>query len=331
MRLYTYQKFVIILIIGFLSFLIVKNPLSDAYIKKLQSDVIPASSPKDPLLLEIQEKSTQYEKPAQDAKIDKVWKKMPGYNGIKVDIDASYDKMKDEGIFNENKLIFNQVSPQKHLDDLPPAPIYRGHPEKPMVALTINVAWGNEYLSSILATLKKHNVHATFFLEGRWAKENPDLVKMIDDGGHEIGNHSFSHPDMSTLDSRKIRKELADTNEIIQATIGKTPTLFAPPSGSYRDETISIADSLNMKTIMWTVDTIDWRNPPVSTLLQRVLKQIHNGAIILAHPTESTSLALDQLLSKIMEKGYKIGTVSNLLDEKRIINNLSMKNAQIEK
>ncbi|AWI12197.1 hypothetical protein CQJ30_08500 [Caldibacillus thermoamylovorans] len=315
---YTYQKLSALIIIGFLSFLIVKNPLSDAYVEKLRSDAMTVSSVKDALLIEIEEKSAQYEVPPQDAKIDRVWKKMPGYNGLKVDIDASYDKMKEDGVFDENKLIFKQVSPKVHLEDLPPAPIYRGHPDKPMIALTINVAWGNEYLSSILATLKKHNIQATFFLEGRWAKENPDLVKMIDEGGHEIGNHSYSHPDMKTLSNDRTKKELADTNEIIRATIGKTPALFAPPSGSYHDKTVEIANDMDMKTIMWTVDTIDWRDPPVSTLLNRVLKQLHNGAIILAHPTRSTDAALEKLLTEINEKGYKIGTVSNLLDEKRL-------------
>lgn len=317
---FTYQKISTLFMIGLFAVLIVKNPLSDAYVEKLRSDAVPVAAMKDNLLMEIEEKSNEYEIYAQDAKIDKVWKKMPGYNGIKVDIDASYDKMKKDGVFDENKLIFKQISPRVHLKDLPPAPIYRGHPDKPMVALTINVAWGNEYLSSILATLKKYNIHATFFIEGRWAKENPDLVKMIHDGGHEIGNHSYSHPDMKNTSSENIKKELSSTNEIIHATIGKSPNLFAPPSGSFREEVVQIATEMDMQTIMWTVDTIDWKDPTVTTLLQRVLKQIHNGAIILAHPTRATDNSLDKLLSELTNRGYKVSTVSNLLDEKRIVN-----------
>lgn len=316
---FTYQKITTLFMIGLFAFLIVKNPLSDAYVEKLRSDAVPVTAMKDNLLMEIEEKSSEYEIDAQDAKIDKVWKKIPGYNGIKVDIDASYDKMKKDGVFDENKLIFKQISPKVHLIDLPPAPIYRGHPDKPMVALTVNVAWGNEYLSSILATLKKYNIHATFFIEGRWAKENPDLVKMIHDGGHEIGNHSFSHPDMKNLSEENIKKELSSTNDIIQATIGETPNLFAPPSGSFREKVVQISSEMEMETIMWTVDTIDWKNPTVTTLLQRVLKQIHNGAIILAHPTRATDNSLDKLLKELTERGYKVSTVSNLLDEKRIV------------
>ena len=117
-------------------------------------------------------------------------------------------------------LIFKQVKPIIHLEELPPSPIYKGHPDKPMVSFIINVAWGNEYLSSMLATLKEHHVSATFFLEGRWAQKNPELAKMISEAGHEVGNHSFTHPDMKNLSNDKIRQEITKTNRVIKATTG---------------------------------------------------------------------------------------------------------------
>src|SRR5690606_24228857 len=107
----------------------------------------------------------------------------------------------------------------------------------------INVAWGNEYLTDMLATLKKHNVSASFFLEGRWVQNNPDLTKMIESAGHEIGNHSYTHPDMSKISSGKAREEIQKTTEVIHATTGKSVEWFAPPSGSYRDEIVQIAAS----------------------------------------------------------------------------------------
>ncbi|NCU16483.1 polysaccharide deacetylase family protein [Pallidibacillus pasinlerensis] len=320
MKKFPFLRIALFIIIPIFAFFIVQNSFTDKYVEKLKSDAVTASASKDSLLVEIEQKASEFEIPAQDAKIDKVWKKMPGYNGLKVDIKASFENMKDDGVFIKNELVFEQVQPKIHLKDLPPAPIFRGHPDKPMIALTINVAWGNEFLSPILATLKKHNVYATFFIEGRWAKENPEFVKMIYEGGHEIGNHSYSHPDMKQLSAEKIKKQLLDTNEIIQATIGKTPKLFAPPSGSYNDQVVQIADDMNMQTIMWTIDTIDWKNPTPQTLIHRVTKQLHNGAIILAHPTESTTKALDTLLTKIKDEGYRLGTVTNLLDEKRMNN-----------
>ena len=315
---FSFQRIVSLLIVAVIAFFMVKTPFVDEYISMLKTEAIETSLTKDPLYYEIEERRMDYEVPAQDAKIDKVWKKMPGYNGLVVDLEASYKNMKEAGEFRENLLVFKQISPKIHLADLPPSPIYRGHPDKPMVALTVNVAWGNEYLSPILATLKKHKIHGTFFLEGRWAKENPELVKMIFDAGHEIGNHSYSHPDMKTLSREQAEQELKETNAIIQATIGHTPKFFAPPSGSYKEETVEIADSLGMETIMWTVDTIDWKNPSPSVIINRVTKQVHNGAIILMHPTESSAKALETLIVKLQGYGYAIGTVTELLDEKRI-------------
>lgn len=306
-------------LIAILSICIIKNPLTDDYLKSLINIVEEVNQENDPLYHQINQIADKYNFPPQDARIDKVWKAIPGYNGIQVDVKASYNKMKKNKQFDERKLVFVQVPPSIHLEDLPPSPIYRGHPDKPMVSFLINVAWGNEYIPSILATLKEHKVHATFFLEGRWAKENPELVKMIADGGHEIGNHSYSHPNMQTLKSEKIREEIIKTNEIIEATTGQKPKWFGPPSGAYRDETVEIAHSLGLRTIMWTVDTIDWQKPAPDTIIKRVTSKVHPGAMILMHPTESTAQALESIIIEIKAKNLRIGTVSKLLEEERII------------
>lgn len=117
----------------------------------------------DNLYEEIQKHAKQYEIAPQNAMIDKIWKATPGYNGRQVDMEASYNNMKKLKKFDQKHLEFKEVSPSVHLEDLSPAPIYRGHPNKKMVGLTINVAWGNEYLPRILEILKKHDVKATFF------------------------------------------------------------------------------------------------------------------------------------------------------------------------
>ena len=305
-------------IAALLGFFLIQNPFSEQYAEKLRADAIGVSLQKDALYWEIIERMDDYEKPPSDAKIDKVWKKMPGYNGIRVNVEASYKKMRKEGKFEENHLVFEQVPPAVHLEDLPPAPIYRGHPEKPMVSFAINVAWGGEYLSPMLKTMKAHEVKATFFLEGRWTKENPELAALLAEEGHEIGNHSYSHPDLRKLPRAETERELKMANDIIEAATGIRPKWFAPPSGSYSDETVAVAAGLGMETVLWTVDTIDWKKPSPAVLQNRVLRQIHNGAIILMHPTASTSAALDELISSIQKKGYRIGTLSQLMDEKRL-------------
>ena len=259
-----------------------------------------------------------YEKPAQDAQIHTVWKATPGYNGLTIDIDESYKKMKKIGKFDEKQIVFKQVKPKVHLSDLPPAPIYRGHPDKTMVSFLINVAWGNEYLPSMLEVLDKHGVKATFFLEGRWAKENPALVKTIKEAGHEIGNHSYSHPDMARITTDQIRKQIGSTNDVIKEITGAAPVWFAPPSGSFRQDVITVADEFKMETVLWTVDTIDWQKPEPGVLVERVLKKVHNGAMILMHPTDSSSRSLETLIQSIKQKGYSFGSVSMLLDEERL-------------
>jgi probable sporulation protein (polysaccharide deacetylase family) len=315
-------KYIRLVLLGMMLLLvaiIMQNPWVDQYVHHLKKTSVEAAKTKDRLYLEIEEKGKKYETLAQDAKIDKVWKAIPGYNGLIVDVEASFKNMKELGKFDERRLVFKQVPPKVHLDDLPPAPIYRGHPEKPMVAFLINVAWGNEYIPDMLDTLKRHNVKATFFLEGRWVKNNPDMAKMIVDAGHEIGNHSYSHPDLKTMSNQAIRDQLAKTNEVIEATTGVKCKWFAPPSGSYRDDVVKIAHELHMKTIMWSVDTIDWQKPSPSVIVERVMSKIHPGAMVLMHPTSSTSQALETLILLIKQKKYQIANVSTLLDEERIV------------
>ncbi|MDF1510449.1 polysaccharide deacetylase family protein [Robertmurraya sp. DFI.2.37] len=311
------KKLIFIAMIVLLGVLIVNNSLTVQYLAKLKGDSTFVSKKVDPLYEEIRSKEKDYELAPIDAKIDPVWKAVPGINGLKVDVDASFEKMKKDGKFKKEKLVFTQVEPNVHLRDLPPNPIYKGNPEKPMVSFIINVAWGNEYLSPILATLKKHNVHVTFFLEGRWVKNHPELAKMISSAGHEVGNHSYTHPDMKRISAGMIRQEIQKTNEVIEATTEKLPLWLAPPSGSYRDEVVKIAAEEKLGTVLWSVDTIDWQKPTPEVLIDRVISKIHNGAMVLMHPTDSTAKALDLLITEIKDKDLEINTVSELLSERR--------------
>ncbi|HLR07974.1 MAG TPA: polysaccharide deacetylase family protein [Bacillota bacterium] len=275
------------------------------------------SKTEDRLYNEILQKSADYAESPQNAIIDKVWKKIPGRNGIKVDIDKSYDQMQKKGKFDESLLVYRQIPPEISLEDLPASPIYRGHPEKEMVTFLINVSWGTEYIPHILEVLKEKQVKATFFIEGKWAKENAEYVKMIADEDHIIGNHAYDHPDMARLSSQEITEQIEHTNAIIKSIIDEEPKWFAPPSGSYNNEVVKIADDLDMETIMWTVDTIDWKNPSVSVMIDRVMNHIHPGATILMHPTASVTRGLDELIDRIQQQGFRTGSIENLLSEKR--------------
>lgn len=300
------------------AWLVVNNPLSNTYVASLVDNRESITVSKESNLLEtIESNAKKYRIDAVDAKIDPVWKAIPGINGLEVDIKASYNKMKKDGVFDEHKLVYKQLKPKVHLNDLSASPIYKGNPDKKMVSFLINVAWGNEYLPDILATLKKQNVKASFFLEGRWVQKNPELAKMIVEAGHEVGNHSYTHPDMSKISEAKIRQEIMKTNDVIEATTGKQVTWLAPPSGYFNDAVVRIAKEQNLGTLMWSVDTIDWQKPSRDVLLQRVMSKVHNGAMILMHPTESTSSSLDELITEIKQKDLEINTVTEMLSEER--------------
>lgn len=302
---------------NFVNYAIILSVIVSTLILSFLFQGVPAVTKSDPILEEIRKNLHKYEEEPADAYIDRVWKKTPGRNGLRILVDESYQNMKKHGKFDPSLFVYEEVPPSIRLKDLPAAPIYRGHPEKMMVAFLINVSWGEEHIPTILKTLKEHDVKATFFIEGKWAKENKQYVEMILEQGHLIGNHAYNHPDMRTLSDDEIRKQISDTNDILEAIIQKRPKWFAPPSGSFNDRVVQIAHEQKMETILWSVDTIDWKNPSVSVMINRVMKNIHPGAMILMHPTESVAQGLSELIEKIEEKNYKIDTIENLLSEAR--------------
>lgn len=271
----------------------------------------------DPLYEEIEKKSRELEEEPENAYIDKIWKKTPGRNGLKVDVKKSYQKMKKAGKYDETLLVTKEIAPEKKLGDLPPAPIYRGHPDKQMVAFLINVSWGTEYIPNMLKVLKDQNVKATFFIEGQWAKKHADYVKMIHEEGHQIGNHAYSHPDMQRLTRKEMNRQIAKTNAILEAIIDEKPVWFAPPSGSFNDQVVEVAAEEGMQTVLWTVDTIDWKNPTVSVMVNRVSGKLHPGATVLMHPTKPVSDGMEALIKEVKKRGYKLNTVERLMSEER--------------
>lgn len=273
----------------------------------------------DALYEELVEKADdeQYYEAPSEPYIDRVWKKTPGRNGRKINVEQSYEKMKETGVFDEDLLVFDQIEPSVTLADLGPSPIYRGHPEKMMVSFMINVSWGGEHIPAILNTLQEQKVKANFFIEGKWARENPDLVKMIAEKGHLIGNHAYNHPDMARINLSEIQTQIKQTNEILTAILDDTPLYFTPPSGSFNDQVVKVAAEEGMETVLWTTDTIDWKKPSVSVMINRVSNKVHPGAIILMHPTPVIAEGLGELITLLKEKDYRLGRLDTLFSTER--------------
>lgn len=195
-------------------------------------------------------------------------------------------------------------------------PIYCVDTDKKKVALSFDAAWGNEDTKKILDILKKHDVHVTFFMTGGWVESYPDDVKAIHKAGHDLGNHSENHKNMSQLSDEEKTKELMSVHEKVKKLTGEDMTLFRPPYGDYDDRVVLNAKDNGYYTIQWSVDSLDWKDYGVDSIIDTVLnhKALDKGAIILCHNgAKYTAEALETLIKGLKEKGYEIVPISELI------------------
>lgn len=188
--------------------------------------------------------------------------------------------------------------------------IYRGNQAEKNVTPMFNVYWGTEYIEGILQVLESRNVKTTFFVGGSWVTKNPETLKLIVEKGHEIGTHGYFHRNAEELNYKQNVDEIEMSCRIIEQYIGYRPTLFAPPSGSISNDMFSVCKDMNMSVIMWSKDTIDWRDKDDNLVLKRATSDIQNGELILMHPTAHTLRALPKILDYYSENGFDIVTVS---------------------
>ena len=194
-------------------------------------------------------------------------------------------------------------------------PVYGVGRSDDRIALTIDAAWDADKTPFILDTLDKYGVKATFFLCGVWVKQYPEYVKEIAKRGHEIGNHSLTHPHMNRMDSIAIQKELSDLDDMLQELTGKRSTLFRAPFGEYNDTVIKAAHEAGYEGIQWSRDTVDWKKDrSAQTILDGVLKKLQSGDIILCHNNGyKIETYLPVLIETAQQKGFSFVTVSELL------------------
>lgn len=193
--------------------------------------------------------------------------------------------------------------------------IYRGNPEKNNISLMINVYWGTEFVEPMLEVLKNENVKATFFVGGCWVAKNSEILKKIYNDGHEIANHGYYHKDHKYLSKERNQEEIYINHKMVKEILNVDMTLFAPPSGSYNNLTLEVASSLGYKTIMWSKDTIDWRDKDSVLAYTRATKNAKNGDLILMHPTEHTLKALPDIIKFYKENNFNLTTVSENISE----------------
>ena len=190
--------------------------------------------------------------------------------------------------------------------------IYHGNTESNKVSLMINVYWGTEYIEDMLNTLQKYNITTTFFVGGQWVEKEPEMLNKIISYGHEIGNHGYFHKDQEYLDYTQNYQEIKVNHELVKTMSNYTMNLFAPPSGSFNKSTIQASKDLGYSTIMWSKDTIDWRDKDANSIYSRAVKA-KGGDLILAHPTKCTLQALPLILEYFKLNNLVVTTVSECL------------------
>ncbi len=205
--------------------------------------------------------------------------------------------------------VFNEEGAERRL------PIYnvdRG--EEKVCALTFDAAWDDADTDILIKILDEQKVKATFFMVGDWVEKYPQSVKKFFDAGHEIMNHSDTHPHINQLSAEKVRQEIESCADKIEAVTGKRPTLFRGPYGEYNNTVIVAAEELGHTTLQWDVDSLDWKDLAAEDIVLRVTKRVKPGSVMLFHNgAKNTPAALPEVIKKLKADGYKFVTATELL------------------
>ena len=194
-------------------------------------------------------------------------------------------------------------------------PIYCVETDKKQVAISFDAAWGNDDTETLINILKEYDVPATFFVVGAWVDKYPESVKQLSDAGHQIQNHSNTHPHMPQLSVAQMTDEIESCNKKIENITGVCPTLFRPPYGDYDNATIETMKSLDMYTIQWDVDSLDWKdNATPDSICKRVVNKVKNSSIVLFHnDADHTPEALPTILKCLKDEGYEFVFIEDLI------------------
>lgn len=195
-------------------------------------------------------------------------------------------------------------------------PIYCVDTKEKQIAISFDAAWGAEDFDEIMKILEQHQVKTTFFMTGEWVEKYPECVKTLVEKGHDLGNHSMSHPDMTKLSKEKQREQILAVHKRVKELTGYEMELFRPPYGAYDNDVIRTCYEVNYYPIQWSVDSLDWKDYSAKQIISNVCehKNLNPGAIILCHNgAKHTAEALDEMLTILENKGYKMIPISELI------------------
>ena len=193
-------------------------------------------------------------------------------------------------------------------------PIYYVDTKEKVCAISFDAAWGNEQTNELLDILDTYDVRTTFFLVGSWVDMYPKSVEEIYARGHEIGNHSDTHAHMTQISRSEQIAEIENCNKKISDITKNKVTLFRPPYGEYDNSVVESCYSTDMYCVQWNIDSLDWKDPSAEQITKNVVDKIQNGSIILLHNgAKNTPEALPMIIEGILDKGYEIVPISEIL------------------
>ena len=212
-------------------------------------------------------------------------------------------------------VFFNYLAgPPPVMTTMGPQPVRRGDSAQAAVSLMFNVDWGEDVIPALLEILEDSGARVTFFVTGTWARKNPQMLRLMYGQGHEIALHGDEHAHILKLSDKDLSTLISQNAETVKKIIDVPPArLFAPPYGEVNERVVKVAADLGYATIMWTHDTVDWKKPPASTIVKRVVGRAESGALFLMHPTAPTTEALPTILRGLKAAGYQVAPVSQLL------------------
>ncbi len=209
--------------------------------------------------------------------------------------------------YSANKVVATMSEPRE-------IPIYYVDTTEKVCAISFDAAWGNEQTEDLLNTLDEYNVKTTFFLVKQWVDKYPDSVKEIAERGHDVGNHSATHPHMAQLSEEEQLTEISDCNQAVEALTGNRPTLFRAPYGEYDNKLVRNLRGQGMYCVQWNIDSLDWKDPSAQEIVSRIREKLCPGSIILLHNgAKNTPEALPELINAIRGEGYRIVPISQLI------------------
>lgn len=193
-------------------------------------------------------------------------------------------------------------------------PIYAVARTDRKIAISFDAAWGSEYTRQIMDILDEYNIKTTFFVVKFWVEDNPEMAKEIVNRGHEIGNHSASHPEMGGLSDGEIEKEIMTTHQTIKEVTGFEPLLFRPPFGHYSEKLLAKIAGLGYYAIQWDVDSLDWKERGAEDIIRRVSEKAQPGSIVLFHNNAKyITAALPRVLEHFRQQNYEVVPISQLI------------------